>query len=230
MPAAVAASVGQQAWGQNTYDTVQASDVTGATDTDVGAPPRWTSTLSSKRAMDLQLAGVWEAMLLQLRGRRNHLAVYDLLRPLPQGTMRGTPLLLTGLAEGATTALVDNVWGTLKAGDWLQFGTGVGTSQLVKVVADVASAVVTPSTFTWDNSGAFTWTNGGTFTWETAGAQVTVTFEPPLRQAVPPYSAVVYDKPVAYMKATNTARRWTARGNGPAIDGFDLDLLEEWDI
>ncbi len=228
-PAAVMDNLGSQTWGQDTYDVVQTSDVTGATATDAGAPPRWTCSLSSKRSMDLALAGQWEALVLQLRGRRNHLAVYDRLRPAPLGTFRGSAVLAAAAGEGATSVLADNVWGTLLAGDWLQLGTGLNTSQLVKLIADVTSPVSGVGTFTWTNGGAFSWTNGGAFTWSDPGAQVTLTFEPPIRQAVPAFSAVVWDRPVAYMKVTNSRRRWTARANGPAIDGFELDLLEEWD-
>jgi hypothetical protein len=206
LPAAVAASVSAQGFGQARYDVTEISDSTGATATRLMGPPRWRGSLQSKRALSLVEAGAWEAMVLQLRGGTNHLAVYDLLRQAPQGTMRGTMTVKTTAAIGDTSVAISAGGGqastTLKAGDWLQIGApGVGTSQLVKVVADAQA----------DGAG-----------------DITVTIEPPLRQAYNATAAVTWDKPLAYYKLTNDAATWSALANGPAIEGFALDLLEQW--
>lgn len=103
---------------------------------------------------------------------------------------------------GATVQSYETFSGYVLPGDWLQIGTGVGASQLVKVI-DSQSA------------------NSDT-------GLVSCNFEPPLRYAFSAGAAVTWDKPVAYCKLTNSRLSWAARANGPAIDGFAADLLEDW--
>lgn len=368
--------------GQARYDLTESSDSTGAEAARLLGPPRWSMSLRSIEAMTPAEAGLWEAMVLQLRGRVNHLAVHDFGRPAPQGNLRGSPILNASASAGATSIVLANVrhannlliyqrsfdnaawqlvtgatvtadttasppgsssadtitdpnaagsayvrqsvavpddtttyvgsvfvrktsggtsptfgfrldfdggsgasslakfntdsgavlsgtmtvddysatwwriskslandasgntalrldlfpaiaayglsptdptatgsaivWsaqlqpGTtptaydladLKAGDWLQIGTGVGTSQLVKVTADAQEV------------------NAGT---------MTVSFEPPLRTAFSAGAAVTWDKPVAYFKQTS-APSWSYRiGRTRKQGGFALDLLESW--
>lgn len=230
LPAAIAASIGGQTWGRISYETLAESDVTGAVDIATGAPPRWTCSLQSKRALNLVQAGQWDALLLRL-GRSNHLAVYDLLRAAPQGTLRGTPKLAAAVAVGATSMTLTNAVGTLKAGDALQIGTGLGSSQLVKVLDDVSSTVLVPTTATWFTStpAAATWTtaSAAAATWSLGGT-VTVTFQSPARYAWPAGTVLAWDKPVAYMRVTTNRIAWTAKANGPAIEGYDIDLIEQW--
>lgn len=201
LPAEVEATIGAQSWGQLRYETAERSDETGASAVLVGAPPRWTSSLRSMQAMPLAEAGAWEALLMDLDGMVNHLAVYDKLRPAPQGTLRGTPVLGAAAAIGATSVQLASAVGTLKRGDWLQIGTGLGTSQLVKVRADATAAAGT----------------------------VTVAIGPALRLGFALSTPVAWDKPVAYMRMSNSSLRWEARPNGPAIDGFAIDLVESWE-
>lgn len=368
--------------GQARYDLTESSDSTGSEAARLLGPPRWSMSLRSIDAMTPAEAGLWEALVLQLRGRVNHLAVHDFGRPAPAGTMRGTPTLNASASAGATSIVLAGVrtgrnlltqtrafdgaswtainggtvtantatapdgtvsgdtltdsngtqsagrrqavtipddtasytgsvyllktsggtsptvqvqvqlfngttvtrpiridtdagtilsgtgniadahanwwrvdmtatnnasgntearldvfpavdahggsgvvpsttgsctaWGaqlelgatvtayevpTLLTGDWLQIGTGVGTSQLVKAVADATAAI------------------GGT---------MTVVFEPPLRTAFSGGSAVAWDKPVAYYKQTS-APSWSYRiGRSRKQGGFALDLLESW--
>lgn len=231
IPAAVAATVGGQSYGQNRYDSADVSDATGGAFTVAYGPPRWAMSLRSAQAMSLANAGAWEAMVLKLRGGINHVALYDFLRPAPVGTMRGAPYIAAGgAAQGATAITLDNVIGTILPGDWVGLGAGLGASQLVKCTELATSAVSATGAFSWTLSAvAFSWTLGGSpFTWSRPGAQVTFNFEPPLRQAFVAFSAALWDKPVAYYKLTNSTTSWQARANGPAIDGFALDLLEQW--
>lgn len=367
--------------GQVRYDMTESSDSTGADAARLLGPPRWTASLRSVEAMTLAEAGLWEAMLLQLRGRVNHLALHDPVRAAPAGTLRGSPALNNSTAAGATSMTLANVrnatnlllysrafsnpfwtasnvtvtdntyaapdgttsadtltdasavatgylagsyaspaaagtytgsiyvrktsggtaptfrievafsggtpigtsarintdtgavlsgtgvvtsiaadwwrvqvsatnngsgntsvsfnirpavdvyggsgtdpaatgsaviWGaqleeagsasayeraTIRAGDWLQIGSGVGTSQLVKVTADAEEA------------------NGNT---------LAVSFEPPLRDTMAGLTAITWDKPVAYYKQTSSPQ-W---GYRPAMrhksTGYALDLLESW--
>lgn len=94
--------------GQQRYDMTESSDSTGADAARLLGPPRWTVSLRSIEAMTLSEAGLWEAMLLQLRGRVNHLALHDPVRAAPRGTLRGAPLLNAAASAGATSiTLVD---------------------------------------------------------------------------------------------------------------------------
>lgn len=368
--------------GQARYDLTESSDSTGSEAARLLGPPRWSMSLRSIDAMTPAEAGLWEAMVLQLRGRVNHLAVHDFGRPAPAGTLRGSPTLNASASAGATSIVLAGVrtgrnlltqtrafdgsawtainggtvtpntatapdgtvsadtltdasgtlaagrrqtvsipdgtesytgsvhllkttggtsttvqaqvvlvngstvtrncrintdtgavlagvanvvsvdanwwrvdmtavnnasgntqarldvfpavdtyngagnvgattgsctaWGaqlelgatvtayevpTLLAGDWLQIGTGVGTSQLVKAVADATAAI------------------DGT---------MTVTFEPPLRIAFSGGAAVACEKPVGYFKQTS-APGWSYRiGRSRKQGGFALDLLESW--
>lgn len=368
--------------GQARYDLTESSDSTGSEAARLLGPPRWSMSLRSVDAMTPAEAGLWEALVLQLRGRVNHLAVHDFGRPAPAGTLRGSPTLNASASAGATSIVLAGVrtgrnlltqtrafdgsawtainggtvtadtatapdgtvsadtltdangtssagrrqtitipddtasytgsvyllkttgggsatvqvqvvlvngsavtravrydtdagtvlagtgnivsadanwwrvsmtatnnasgntqarldvlpavdvhggtgnvgattgsctaWGaqlelggtatdyeqpTLLTGDWLQIGAGVGTSQLVKAVADATAAI------------------DGT---------MTVTFEPPLRIAFSGGAAVAWDKPVAYYKQTS-APSWSYRiGRTRKQGGFALDLLESW--
>jgi hypothetical protein len=142
-------------------------------------------------------------MLLQLRGGVNHLSVYDPVRTAPQGTMRGT-LTLNGTHGGGIVALSVTGGGgqagaTLKAGDWLQIGSGLGTSQLVKVMADATA----------NGSGV-----------------ISLTVEPPLRGGFSSGTAVTWNKTLGYYKQTSEPA-WSyapARMAG----GYAADLLESW--
>gem|GEM_PF-682160 len=190
---------------QARYDMVEMSDATGHTSARLFGPPRWQVSLRSVDAFSLVDAGVYEAMLLQLRGGVNHLALYDFIRSAPQGSMRGTLTLNGAHSAGATSVSVTGGVGqastTLRAGDWLQIGTGLGTSQLVKVMADATA----------NGSGV-----------------IALTVEPPLRTAFSSGAAVTWDKPLAYYKQTGKPQ-WSYRPNRIFKQGgFALDLLESW--
>lgn len=128
--------IAEFAWGVIDYELEESSDATGASASRIIGPPRWTAHMVSKENMELDQAGLWEYIILSLRGD-NVLALHDIVRVAPQGTMRGNPTLAAGLSIGDTSATFNSASGTLKRGDLLQFGTGFGTSQLVKVSADM---------------------------------------------------------------------------------------------
>lgn len=229
--ATVLATLGGQGFGQQRFDVAETSGETGDTAINAGAPARWTCTLRSAAWLTLAEAAEWEAMLLRLRGGINHLAVYDVLRPAPRGTMRGAPVLGAAVARGDGTAVLTNVVGTLNTGDWLQFGTGVGTSQLVKLLEPVASAVLTPTSAGWVNNAAAaaTWVNNAAAaaTWWLGGT-VTITFDAVAREDFAVGTAVVWDKPVGYYGMGNTTTSWQAGSNGPTLAGYAFDGVEQW--
>lgn len=82
-----------------------------------------------------------EAFLSKLEGQANRVTMWHMGRPVPRGTMRGSPVLSSTATAGATTLSITTTAGaTLKAGDMI----GVG-SQLHQVVDD-ATAVGTALT------------------------------------------------------------------------------------
>jgi hypothetical protein len=191
--------------GQRRYDMLAASDTTGNTQVRVLAPPRWTMSLVQPERLTLAEANAWAALLVGLRGRVNVLAAWDVVRPAPLGTMRGALTLAALAAAGATTATVAGGAGqagaTLTAGDWLQIGTGLGSSQLV-MLTDPATA---------DGSG-----------------YAVVKFEPPLRQAYAAATTVAWDKPLAYYRSQSASFGWKYANRGLMATGMALDLLETW--
>lgn len=222
--------IGSCSVGQVRYDMAEVSDATGAVAVRTFAPPRWQLSIGGCAGMTLAEAAKWETLILQLRGRINTLAAFDPVRVAPAGTLRGAPVLDTAVAAGATSMALTNAVGTLKRGDWLQVGVGLGTSQLVKVMADASSTVLTPGTGTWLNnvSAAATWTNNASAaaTWS-IGGKVTLSFEAPLRYAFSVGAAITWDRPIGYYKAATAAPAWSYRaGSAAAEENFALDLLE----
>lgn len=195
-------------FGQRRYDLSHGSDSTGAQQDRLLAPPRWQLSILQPDLLTPALAGRWHALVLSLRGRVNHLACWDFGRPLPLGTLRGTPTLSATAAAGATSIAIagggGNAGATLLAGDMLQLGTGLGTSQAVMVMADATA----------DGSGNI----------------AALSIEPPLRVAQASGAAVGWQRPLAYFKLSsgNTTWGWEAGPERPYATGLGLDLLEHW--
>jgi hypothetical protein len=74
-----------------------------------------------------------EALVASLRGGARALSMHHLGRPVPNGTITGSPTVATATAAGDNTMALGNCNGTFKAGDW--FGIG---DQMVMVEEDVA--------------------------------------------------------------------------------------------
>lgn len=181
------------------YDMVEASDTTGAEAVRVLGPPRWKVGMASGDNMSLAQAALWEVMILQLKRGVNCLAVWDPVRTLPQGTMRGSPQLSAAAAAGAETISIGSASGSLAPGDWAQLGTGPGTSQLVKVIAPVAA----------DLSG-----------------NAIVQIRPSLRIAFASGTPLTLDHPVFYARNVNKSVKWDYQSGNLLVSGFALDLLE----
>lgn len=198
--------VHQFAFGQQDYSlTFQAGD-TGTQQSRILAPSRWTCTMTINLSVGQSVAAAWRTMVLQLRGKTNQLAVYDVKNPAPAGTMRGTLTLnaSTGaVAVGGTTLNISGGAGqagtTLKAGDWIGVGSG-STRQLFSVQADATA----------DGSG-----------------NITVTVEPPSRYAQTASTTVTWDKPTCLMRRTDSAHSWMAVA--AAEGGASLSLIESWE-
>lgn len=191
-------------WGQARFDLNFANGDSGAQQTRVLAPPRWTASIMAPDIVSEADASEWSNLVLQLRGRVNVLALHYLGKPAPVGTMRGTLTANTAAVAGATTLSVTGGAGqastTLKKGDWLGVNQSGTNRQLLHITADATA----------NGSGV-----------------ISVTFEPPLREAVAAASSVVWDKPTALFRQTGASSQWAH--DGAIRSGYSLDLVESWE-
>lgn len=187
------------------YDYDEVSEATGNVATRPTGNPRWALSVASPRRMNQTQADLWLPMLMKLRGRINHLEAWDVFRPAPVGTMRGTLTLSSPCAVGATSLVITGGAGqagtTLRPRDWLQVGAGLG-SQLV-MVTDLATA---------NGSGV-----------------VTVNIANEMRLAWSAGTAVAWDKPKGYFKLMSDSPGWEYdAGMADGVSGIELDFLEQW--
>lgn len=89
----------------------------------------------------------------------------------------------------------------MKIGDWIQVGTGLGTSQLFKVVANSVA----------NGSGV-----------------ISLTVEPTVRIAFSSGTVCAWDKPVAYFKKQGRSVNYAAEAGTLLYSGHALDLIEQW--
>lgn len=95
---------------------------------------RWGCTLAfANDAEGTMRRPATEALIVSLKGGANRLQMPHLGRSLPNGTMRGTPVLNGAVIAGAEQLTLSGVNGTLKAGDFI----GV-PNQLLMVTADAS--------------------------------------------------------------------------------------------
>lgn len=162
--------------------------------------PLWAITLEATPGMEAD-SGAWKVLGIQLRGKTNQLAVWDIARPVPLGTMRGTMTLNSSAAQGATTLSIvasgQNVKTLLKA-DYLGIGSLL-TQQVVMVMADATS----------NGSGV-----------------IEVTIEPPLRNAFSAGESITWNQPKALFRRVDSKFGW--KNFAAQAGGFSLDLIEDW--
>lgn len=194
-------------WGLQHYALVGASESGGSEQVRLLSPSRWVATLKPPEWLSVAAGELaeWQALAAQLRGRVNVLAAWNWSQPAPRGTMRGTLTLSASAAAGATSISVTGGAGqagtTWLAGDMLQVGTGLGTSQLVMVTAPATA----------NGSGV-----------------AALSIEPPLRDAYTSGTACTWDKPLAYFRGTAQSARWTYGNSGLSASGIVIPLVETW--
>lgn len=196
-PTALEAAV-RLTWGRASSD-IRSRSVFGSQTVAV-APSRWTASLAPTPKYEAD-AGALQAFILSLDGEVNQLAMWNLARPAPLGTMRGTMTFSGAHAQGATTLVIAATGQngtTLKQGDWLGFGSGT-TQQLVMVMADASA----------DASG------------------ITVSIKSPLRNAFANGAAITWDKPKALFAQAQAKATWDYSAG--IVSGFALDLIERWE-
>lgn len=135
--------------GWQTAEIRTSSPISGSMQVRAVGLPRHTLKLQLPQRMAPDIGGRWRALLLQLNGGINHLEAYDPARQFSVGGATGDRQTTAAVAKGATVIPVSG-GGTLIAGDWIQVGSGVGSSQLLMVAADTAlpgNVPVTQSAF-----------------------------------------------------------------------------------
>jgi hypothetical protein len=189
----------EMTWGMKRLDA-ESRSVFGVQAIEAGYP-LWEVTLSSPMAPEV-MSGGWKALLMQLRGRLNQIAMWDMARPIPIGTMRGTMVLGVAAVQGDVSMTIatdaSQASKTLVQGDMLGIGIGL-TQQVVMVVADATADV---------------------------SGNIVVTFEPPLRNSFSLSSAVTWDKPKALFRRNDSQTSWKYTGH--MAEGFNLNLTEDW--
>lgn len=162
--------------------------------------PVWVVTLQATPGLEAT-SGAWKALGIQLRGKTNQLALWDIARPVPLGTMRGTMTLNSSAAQGATALSI--VAGgqnakTLLQGDYIGIGSLL-TQQVVMVVENATS----------NGSGV-----------------ISVTVEPALRNAFSAGESITWNQPKALFRQVGSKFGWT--NFAAQAGGFALDLVEDW--
>lgn len=165
--------------------------------------PVWVATLAQVNEPET-VAGAWQALALKLSGKVDQLELWNLKRPEPIGTMRGTMTVKGAHAQGATSLIISAGAGqagtTLKAGDYL--GLGAATTQ--QIVMALANA-------TADGAGDIT-------------IDISAT---PLRNAFSNGAAVAWSKPKALFRQSASKAVWNYP-NGGICSGIAFDLIEDW--
>lgn len=190
------------------FDIHEMSAETGDSADRILGVPRWLLTINSPDAIDAAAMDLWRQILVKLRGRTNFLSAWDVGRPEPRGTMRGSMTLSGAIVKGASSMTIGTggagggqAGTTLKAGDWLQIGSGL-TGQLVMVVDDATA----------DGAGA-----------------ITVNFEHPVRllAGYAGGTTVTWDKSLGHYKMTSETAQWTMDG-GLKQGGAGASFMEQW--
>jgi hypothetical protein len=105
-------------------------------------PGEWFELEVSMPPMEQEDAELWITFLLSLRGQSGTFYYGDPSRSTPAGVATGTPKVNGSNAAGsktlATKGWTHSITGILKAGDYLQIGSGI-TRRLYKVMKDANS-------------------------------------------------------------------------------------------
>lgn len=185
-------------WEQMRMDLSHTSPQSGVSQAVVFGLPRWKVSIEIDRMRDSDVGAV-KAFLMKLRGQVNQVALYDLGRPRPLGTISGTLTLSSDRALGDTSLVIAGGTNgqTFKAGDWIGVGSGQ-TRQLVMVTDDAT----------------------------VSGGSVTVNIEPPLRGAHLSGASVTINQPTALFRLASTTQGW--QYTGQYVEGFSMDFIEDW--
>lgn len=187
----------EYSFGQRSNALVHTSPLSGSVQTVELPGARWLLSVQYANLIDPD-AGLMEAFLAKLRGQANRFSAYDLRRPEPKGTLRGTLVTSGTTAAGATSVIVTggSAGQTVLAGDKFAIG-----GELKMAVAPATA-------------------NGA--------GQVTLAVEPPFRGTHSAGATVAWSRPTAlFMLTTPDWRVQAVAGGGPRRPGhFAFDAIE----
>lgn len=152
--------------------------------------------------MPRAVAAPWTAFLLAMGGRYGTVLVGDPAAPAPLGAATGTPLVDGASQSGGTLATKGwsaSVTGILKAGDYIQLGSGAAT-RLHQVIEDADSD---------------------------SGGLANLTLWPDLRESPADGAAIVSQSPKGTFRLTSNDSGWTTDARG--LYGVTLSLIEAVD-
>ena len=119
---------------------------------------RWSISLTLPPALDFQ-GGEAEAFFSRLAGGMDRCALYNFIRPVPTGTMRGSPTLAATIARGDQSLQIATDGG-LNAGDFFKISgqlfqcfqscAAVASVLTVPLVQPVRAAISSGAAVAWD--------------------------------------------------------------------------------
>jgi len=171
-------------FGQRSNTMLHTSPLSGNIQTIELPGARWCVSIVYTNLIEPNI-GILEAFLAQLRGQANRVTLFDIVKPMPTGTMQGTMTVNGSITAGATTCTVTAAGQTAKTllrGDKLNIG-----GELKVIVADATS----------DGSG-----------------NIALTVEPPFRGTIVNGASVVWNQPTAlFLPQAPEWKRTGAQGN-----------------
>jgi hypothetical protein len=160
-------------WGQS-RNTINFKSPFGTQSVDVRSP-WWTATLSAPVGYEKD-AGNWQSLMMSLGGSTNQLAMHNLARPTPLGTLRGNMTFNSYAPVGATTININSQVGGINLLTFPEDFSNVAwgkvnstvtpntiTSPDNTITSDTITSLAT-STLTGIISTSTTVTNGSTYT------------------------------------------------------------------
>lgn len=193
----IALTASKQTWGQHRQD-MEFRSMFGSQSVAI-SPPLWVTSLEATENL-ANYSGAWQSLLLQLRGKENQLAMYNIARPRPIGNMRGTMTFATAVVQGSSIFTIYSAGQngkTLLAGDFIGFGNGL-TQQLVMLTANATSD---------------------------ANGNIVVSVEPPVNNAFAIGSGITWDYPCALFRRTSSDSTW--EHSNIVVNGINLSLIED---
>lgn len=198
--------VRSQDFGVDHFDLDFTNNDTGSGQVAILGPRRMTCAMTSEDAVPLERAARWRALIFALGGRVNQVAIWDVLHPVPRGTVRGVLTAAQPASAGSTTLYIHagqaQAGKTLLQGDWI--GVHQASSDVSRQLLHVQASTVV------DSQGL-----------------VTVQIGVPLRVALPASSPIAWERPTCLMRQTTTNNKWTSQRAGQS--GFSMDLRERWE-
>lgn len=161
---------------------------------------RWTADIVLSGTPTFAERAFQEAWLSRLKGGANRTTFHHFQHPTPYGTLRGSPVLSGSHAQGATTILISGANGqTVLPGDMLGITTtATYPVQLIRVAI------------------------GGTV----SGGTVSITIDQPLRASASSGAAIVWDRPAALFRMTDSSWSQTSSAkNAQAISASFIEVL-----